>query len=287
MPTVLCVCVGCFVWCVCVHWDFSMKNAVSSFLIHIFPPKIFVKTEYHVLWPVVRLMLHQFGEKWSANSTQVKNEGEKDARIDWVSQWTSKSERGREREKKSKSGNRSKGINSPKPLYCNFFCVFFSVSFEIRHYRCVAFNLSFFTRKCVFVCVPVFWSGLDVIREAIFCDCVFLLLVVYCAPLACYLLSVSADPDAILFVYETYVSISTVPLVRAIKIKFYHQNERSHSFACCFTFKIRALFHSLSGHRKPITLRTDRMSERHIEEMRIHCKHAITTWLRKHQNLKN
>lgn len=162
MPTVLCVCVGCFVWCVCVHWDFSMKNAVSSFLIHIFPPKIFVKTEYHVLWPVVRLMLHQFGEKWSANSTQVKNEGEKDARIDWVSQWTSKSERGREREKKSKSGNRSKGINSPKPLYCNFFCVFFSVSFEIRHYRCVAFNLSFFTRKCVFVCACILiWFGCD------------------------------------------------------------------------------------------------------------------------------
>lgn len=195
MPTVLCVCVG-----VCLFIEiFLWKMRFFVFWYTFFPRKYSSNpnTTYCGLlfdWCCINSVKN---DQQTVHKSRMKAKKTHES-IEWASERARKRER--EREKKSKSGNRSKGINSPKPLYCNFFCVFFSVSFEIRHYRCVAFNLSFFTRKCVFVCVPVFRSGLDVIREAIFCDCVFLLLVVYCAPLACYLLSVSADPDAILFV---------------------------------------------------------------------------------------
>lgn len=168
MPTVLCVCVGCFVWCVCVHWDFSMKNSVFSFLIHIFPPKILVKSEYHVLWPVVRLMLHQFGEKWSANSTQVKNEGKKDARIDLVSQWTSKSEKAREREKRSQKA----AIAQRESIHQNHCIAISFVYFSLFHLKfdiiVASLSTSRSSQESLCLCVPVFWSGLDVIREAIF-----------------------------------------------------------------------------------------------------------------------
>lgn len=162
MPTVLCVCVGCFVWCVCVHWDFSMKNAVSSFLIHIFPPKIFVKTEYHVLWPVVRLMLHQFGEKWSANSTQVKNEGEKDARIDWVSQWTSKKERARERKevkkRQSLKGNQFTKTIVLQFLLCIFLCFIWNSTLSLRRFQPLVLH----KKVCVCVCACILiWFGCD------------------------------------------------------------------------------------------------------------------------------
>lgn len=178
MPTVLCVCVGCFVWCVCVHWDFSMKNAVSSFLIHIFPPKILVKSEYHVLWPVVRLMLHQFGEKWSANSTQVKNEGEKDARIDWVSQWTSKKERARERKevkkRQSLKGNQFTKTIVLQFLLCIFLCFIWNSTLSLRRFQPLVLHKKVCVCVCLYFDLVWMWFGRRFFVIVYFCCWLFI-----------------------------------------------------------------------------------------------------------------